>query len=168
MEEGTKQGPNLQDLTPDELRWGWCDKNRNNGHIKCYALGSSQNHPPPLSTKTLAPGAKKVGGHWSQGRTFKCPQLFQAASLGRCWSRGVPRDRTSPAWGPQQTSDSLGGEGRDLFHFFLISLWGKLLKLSNSLTVYLIKCFLSFLICEVPTVTITVLIYLIVLLTLWI
>ena len=86
-----------------------------------------------------------------------------------CWLRemlkqGILRGRTSLAWG-QQTSNSLGDDGRDLFHFLKVALWD---KLSNSLTVFLIKSFLSLLICEVPTVTITVLIYLIVLLTLWI
>ena len=69
-------------------------------------------------------------------------------------------------WGPQETSDSLGDDWRDLFHFFFKYPCGINLKLSNSLTVFLIKSFLSLLICEVPTVTITVLIYLIVLLTL--
>ena len=36
--------PNLQDLMPDNPRWGWCN-NRNKVHSKCNVLESSQNHP---------------------------------------------------------------------------------------------------------------------------
>ena len=39
--------PNLQDLTPSDLRWSWCNNNRNKGHNKCNVLESSWTHPPP-------------------------------------------------------------------------------------------------------------------------
>ena len=129
-------------------------------HNKWTALETSPNLPPPICQKLVFQNNSR-----GQGRNVKCTRLSQVAGLGRCWSRGVPRGRTSLVWGPQQTSDSLGDEGRDLFYFFKISLWD---KLGNSLTVFLIKCFLSLLICEEPTVTITVLIHLTVLLMLWI
>ena len=138
-------------------------KNRNRVHNKWTALETSQKLPPPLSVKRLSSKKNSRG----PGRNFKCTWLSQVAGLGRCWSRGVQRGRTSLAWVPQQTSDSLGDGGRDLFHFFKYPC-GINWKLSNSFTVFLIKCFLSLLNCEVPTVTITVLIYLIVLPTLWI
>ena len=96
------------------------NRNRNRVHNKCTALETSQNLPPPLSVKKLSskntPEVKKG--------TSKCTRLSQVAGLGRCWSRGVPRGRTSLVWGPQQTSDSLGDEGRDLFHFFFNILVG--------------------------------------------
>ena len=70
------------------------------------------------------------------------------SSVTGCWLRemlkqGVFRGRISLVWG-QQTSNSLGDDGRDLFHFLKkISLWNKL-RTSNSLTVFLIKSFLSY------------------------
>ena len=39
--------PNLQNLVPDDLRWGWCNNNRNKVHDKCHVLESSRNHPCP-------------------------------------------------------------------------------------------------------------------------
>ena len=44
--------PNLQDLMPHDLRWSWCDHNRNKVYNKCNALESSWNHrhPPPPRT----------------------------------------------------------------------------------------------------------------------
>ena len=58
--------PNLQDLMPDDLKWSWCNKNRNEVHSKCNALESSWNHPISQSLEKLSfgkpfPGAKKVG-----------------------------------------------------------------------------------------------------------
>ena len=40
--------PSLWDLMPDELRWSWCDYNRNKVNNKCNALESSQNYPSTL------------------------------------------------------------------------------------------------------------------------
>ena len=37
--------PNIWDLMPDDLRWSWCNKNRNKVHSKRNTLESSQNHP---------------------------------------------------------------------------------------------------------------------------
>ena len=46
--------PNLQDLMLDDLRWGWCNNNRNKTHNKSTVLESSWNHPPHTSLwKTL-------------------------------------------------------------------------------------------------------------------
>ena len=33
-------------MTDDDLRWSWCNNNRNKVHNKCKALGSSWNHSP--------------------------------------------------------------------------------------------------------------------------
>ena len=38
--------PSLQARMPDDLRWSWCNNNRNKVHNKCNALESSPNHPP--------------------------------------------------------------------------------------------------------------------------
>ena len=37
--------PNLQDLMPDDLRWSWCNNNRNKVQNKCNVLESSGNYP---------------------------------------------------------------------------------------------------------------------------
>ena len=54
----------------DDLRWSWCNDNRNKVHSECNVVESSRNHPPTprsleklYSTKTV-PGAKKVGDRW--------------------------------------------------------------------------------------------------------
>ena len=44
--------PNLQDLMADDLRWSWCNSNRNKVHNTWTALESSWN---PLLTLTLVP-----------------------------------------------------------------------------------------------------------------
>ena len=40
--------PSLRDLMPDDLRWSWCNNNRNKVHNKCNVLESSPSHPPSL------------------------------------------------------------------------------------------------------------------------
>ena len=39
--------PHLWDLVPDDMRWIWCNNNRNKIHNKCNALESSWNYPSP-------------------------------------------------------------------------------------------------------------------------
>ena len=60
------QVPNLRDLMPDDLRWSWCNNNRNKVHNKYHVLESSWNHPSlqpmeELSSEKLVPGAKMLG-----------------------------------------------------------------------------------------------------------
>ena len=50
----------------DDLRWSWCNTNRNKVHNKCHALESSPNHLPTpsvkkLSSMKLVSDAKKLG-----------------------------------------------------------------------------------------------------------
>ena len=50
----------------DDLKWSWCNNNRNKVHSKCNALESSWNHPVSQSLEELSfrkpfLGAKKVG-----------------------------------------------------------------------------------------------------------
>ena len=49
---------------PDDLRWSWCDSNRNKVHNKCNALESSRKHlhPLPHLWKNCLPGT----GPWCQ------------------------------------------------------------------------------------------------------
>ena len=62
--------PNLWGPMPDDLRWSWCNYNRNKVHNKCNVLESSPNHslhPWPvekLSSTKPFPGAKRVGACW--------------------------------------------------------------------------------------------------------
>ena len=75
--------PKFQDLMPNDLRWSWCNNNRNKAHNKCNVLESSRNCSPPshlwsgeeLSSMKPAPGARKVGG----------PLRSQALWLGLIW-----------------------------------------------------------------------------------
>ena len=51
---------------PGDLRWSWCNNNRNKVHNKCNVFESSWNSYPPLapgklSSMKLVPGAKKIG-----------------------------------------------------------------------------------------------------------
>ena len=93
-------------------------RNRSRAHNKCTAFESSWSLPStPVHQKIVF-----HNNHRSQGRNFKCSQLSQLAGLGRCWSRYVPRDRTSLALGPQQTSSSLGDNRRDLFVSFFFNI----------------------------------------------
>ena len=65
--------PNLWDLMPGDLRWSFCNNNRNKVHNKCNELESSTNHLSParsvenLSSMKLVLGAKKVGDCCSRG-----------------------------------------------------------------------------------------------------
>ena len=77
--------PDLWDLMPDDLKWSWCNNNRNKACNKHNALESSQNHPPPppvhgkIVLYEISPGAKKVGDHW-----FKCfKETFKSANYAR-------------------------------------------------------------------------------------
>ena len=38
--------PSLWDLMPNDLKWSWCDHNRNKVHNKCSELESFWNQPP--------------------------------------------------------------------------------------------------------------------------
>ena len=70
---------------PDDLRWSWCNNNRNKVHNKCNTFESSPNHPlPPVeklfSVETVL-GAKNVGDcavkdYFSNSRLSK-PCTFQ-------------------------------------------------------------------------------------------
>ena len=67
-ESSTARVPNLWGLMPGDLKWSWCNNNRNRVHNECNSLESSQNHPLPspqsmekLSSTKPVPGAKKAG-----------------------------------------------------------------------------------------------------------
>ena len=68
---------NLWGLMSDDLRWSWCNNNRNKVHNKCNVLESSPNHTPSnttplphtpsmekLSSVKPVRGAKKFGDCW--------------------------------------------------------------------------------------------------------
>ena len=54
----------LWDLMPDDLRWNWCNHNRDNMHNKCNVLESSPNLPPP--TQTVEKIVFQETGPWGQ------------------------------------------------------------------------------------------------------
>ena len=63
--------PHLQDLMLHDLRWSWCNNNRNKVHNKCTALESSQNYPPtPYPWKNCPP--------WNQSPVPKTINLEDA------------------------------------------------------------------------------------------
>ena len=47
--------PNLWELMPDELKWSWCNNDRNRVHNACNSVESSRNHPlpPPQSMEKI-------------------------------------------------------------------------------------------------------------------
>ena len=48
--------PNLQDIMPNNLRWSWCNNNRNKVYDKCNMLESSPKLPPhPSLSKNCLP-----------------------------------------------------------------------------------------------------------------
>ena len=60
--------PSPQGLMSDDLRWSWCNSNRNKVHHKWNVLESSQTNSQSvekLSSTKLVPGAKKVGDRCS-------------------------------------------------------------------------------------------------------
>ena len=72
---------NLQVLMPDDLRWSWCNKDRNKVHNKCNALESSWNHPcyHPSPWKNYLPQNPSM-----------VPKMLGTAAL-----KGFPQEMTS-------------------------------------------------------------------------
>ena len=63
-------GCTLRDLMPDNLRWSWCNTDRNKVHNECHALEILKPSPAQTmekwSSTKLVPGAKKIGDCWSR------------------------------------------------------------------------------------------------------
>ena len=59
--------PSLWDLMPDDLRWSWCNKNRNKVHITCNALQSHHSPTPGPRTKWLPQNQCLVPEMWCSG-----------------------------------------------------------------------------------------------------
>ena len=87
--------PRLWDLIHVDLRWGWCNNNRNKVHDKCDVLESSWNQPcSPTSVEKVSftkavPGTKKVGVCWDWKCEPHCRRWFK--SLGWPVSQGGAR-----------------------------------------------------------------------------
>ena len=65
--ESSPEGPNVWDLMPDDLRWSWCNHNRNIVHNKCNVLESSPNHSQiPVCGKTVF---QETGPWCKKGKT---------------------------------------------------------------------------------------------------
>ena len=88
----------LWDLMPNDLRWSWCNNNRNKVHNKCHALESSRNHslaPTPGLWKNCLP--------WNLSLV---PNRFGTTMLYRIlWLHWGPPPRQSrivisPFWDP--------------------------------------------------------------------
>ena len=104
------QVPDLWNLKPDDLRWSWCNNNRNKVHNTCNALEISPSHPlllsrlvEKLSSMKLIPGAKKVGDLWSRAPwacvcVCVCVCVFSVAQL--CLTLCDPMDCNSVPPGP--------------------------------------------------------------------
>ena len=65
---------NLQDLISDDLRYTWCNNNRNKMHNKCNVLESSPNQPP---TTICGQIVFHETSHWCQ----KCWGSLEGLSL---------------------------------------------------------------------------------------
>ena len=65
--ESSPEGPSVWDLMPDDLRWSWCNHNRNIVHNKCNVLESSPNHSQlPVYGKTVF---QETGPWCKKGKT---------------------------------------------------------------------------------------------------
>ena len=91
--------PNFWYLMPDDLRWSWCNNNRNKVHNKYNVFESSPKHPPgesmkkPPSRKPV-PAAKKVGDH-SVERTMIGKEIEKADlnnNFNKCDYEGKDRE----------------------------------------------------------------------------
>ena len=94
--------PSLWDLMPDDLRWSWCDNNRNKGRNKRNALESSRTISHPWSVEKLSstkpvPHAKKVGDRCSvrQRPTRWSPFSVLFASISWAVGLSLARGRSS-------------------------------------------------------------------------
>ena len=76
---------------PDDLRWSWCNNNRNKVHNTCNVLESSRNHLPcprsleKLSSMKMVPGAKKVGDRCSRGSLPSGFRLTTSLHFSPAW-----------------------------------------------------------------------------------
>jgi len=67
--------PNLWDLMPDDLRWSWCNNNRNKAHNKFNVLESSWNDSP-----NLGPWKNSLPQNWSL-----VPKRLGTTDLKNAW-----------------------------------------------------------------------------------
>ena len=80
---------------PDDLRWSWCNNNRNKVHDKCSVLKHPQISPvhgKKLPTMKLVPGAQKVGDRCSEGfqsGSFPHPQLQAGRNFSLIFTVGI-------------------------------------------------------------------------------
>ena len=86
MSESPNTGvPNLWELMPDDLRWNWCNNNRNKVHNKWNVLESSLKHlPPPSPRKNCLQRSWSLvlfgtRDHWSNGLLKFLSQSSQAS-----------------------------------------------------------------------------------------
>ena len=88
---------------PDDLRWSWCNNNRNKLHNKCNTLESSQSHPLPCPWKNCLP--------WNQSPEPKGwgPLLTDILKLAllliQCkkkWKKNKPKENSKTEWGGER------------------------------------------------------------------
>ena len=77
LASSTARVPSLSDLMPDDLRWSWCNINKNKVHNKCNALELSPNHLllPGWGKKSLP--QKQSLGLKRLGMDCSCPTHSQ-------------------------------------------------------------------------------------------
>ena len=67
--------PSILDLMPDDLRWSWCNNNRNKAHSKFNVLESSWNDSP-----NLGPWKNSLPQNWSL-----VPKRLGTTDLKNAW-----------------------------------------------------------------------------------
>ena len=75
--------PNLQDLMPNDLKWSWCNNNRNKAHNKCNVLESSRTTCPvhgksPKKIFDYPPQSKSLGT-MAQRNVYVCSVMSDSA-----------------------------------------------------------------------------------------
>ena len=74
--------PNLQDLVPDDLKWSYCNNNRNKAHNKVLEL--SPNHPSHPLTPVHGKIVFHETGPWCQKGWGPLKGILSPTLTGKC------------------------------------------------------------------------------------
>ena len=91
LEQGV---PKLWDLIPDDLRWSWCNKNRNKVHNKYNVPESSWNQLPPCCGKIVF---HKTGA-WCQKGWRPLPRTYKIKPKWLRPTRVIFSKPAPPSW----------------------------------------------------------------------
>ena len=115
--------PNLWDLMPDDLRWSWCNSNRNKVHDKCDVLESSwdlllHSHSWKNCLHETSPWCQKDWGPLQPTDCAGTPHpLYVACGTGVWRDPPAAAAAVSHEWGQAHLSACKWGKTADLSQF---------------------------------------------------